>query len=182
MNNNPDTDNNIFSSTSHLMDELKRFDNRNLLELRRWQILIGVISLFYLLLLVVHPVRVLIIDVSCLLLFFIIYTVYYRKLSKKDYSIPVKELLIRTRKTYSITNPVTLLSALVAAPMMFASVDVLFTRYIHVSLYGCSSLCLKLVVFSIFYWVVLLIAYVVWHARYHAIIRLIDQNLAELDE
>lgn len=181
----PEQNMNNYNETNdigNLIGKLRTMDDKNLRELRRWQIIIGIMAIFYIFLWAIHPDTIILIDTTGLLVFFVVYTVYYFKLSRKDYSVPVKKLLLNTSKTYSFFNPVFLITALVAAPMVFGAVKVLFDRYFTAPDWNMAPLCFEIGVFGIFFSIVILIAYLVWHARYHEVMKEINQSLKELEE
>jgi len=177
MNNHTET-----NDIANLIDKLRIMDDKNLRELRRWQIILGIMAIFYIIICIIRPDTIVLVDTTGLLVFFVMYTVYFFKLSRKDYSIPVKQVLLNTKKAYRFVNPVFIISAIVAAPMIFGSIHTLFSRYFNVPDWNIEPLYFELSVFGIFFASVLIVAYVVWHARYHKVMMEINQNLKELEE
>jgi hypothetical protein len=121
---------------------------------------------------------ILIIDVACLFIFFMIYTYSIYVLSHKDYSLPIKQILINNRKSLRLLNPLTIVSALAAAPMIYGGIHVLLTRYILKD----PDIFTVIIVFGSFYVLVLIAAYVVWYKRYNRVLMEINRILKELDE
>jgi len=165
-----------------LIGKLKELDVKNLKEMRRWQVIVGITTLLLIILIIINPMPIIIIDASVLLFFFVVYTLYYFKLSRKDYSVPIKKVLQDTRKTYSFLNPVFILTAVAIIPMLYASVHVMLTRYTQLEIPGISMTELKIGATFLLYAIIITLAYVTWHARFGKIVRKIDQTLSELGD
>jgi len=165
-----------------LLGKLRTMDSRNIRDLRRWQMIIGITAILFILLLIIHPMPIILIDLSSFLAFFIIYTVYYFKLNKMDYSIPVKQVLIKTRRTYRFLNPAFIMTSILIIPMIFGSVQILLDRYLTFNLSGCNSWCINIFISGVFYILLMIVAYVTWHAKYNEIIKEINHNLKELED
>lgn len=178
--------NNSTSSASerldHLLEELRALDSRNLKEIRRWRVIMATIAIMYTILLLGKPSLLLSIEVICLYGFFIIYHFAAKEMSKKNFALPVKELLLNTRRRYSLFRPATLISAVLAVPLIYGGIDVFLRRYLHPDIPGLSEDGTIILVFVLFYLLVLLAAYFAWRYRYAAIRKEIDQNLRDLQE
>jgi hypothetical protein len=122
-----------------------------------------------------------IIDIICLLGLFTLYRVYYLQLIHKDYSVSVKQQLKRASQSYRFFNRYFIISAVFAFPLIAVGFNTLFTRYIPVSILGLGQEPSNILLASIFFIVVLIIAYFVWRRKSAGIFKEIRQNLIELD-
>lgn len=165
-----------------LMSKLRIIDKENMKQLRRFSRFLAILIVFYAVLMILNPVLYLGVIVGGFAGFLGIFLYSYHKARKKDYSLPVKQLLTETRKSYKLVTPVFLLINVFSFAIIYTSLHTAFSRYIPVHLFGLSFELSVLVITVIFYAVMLVIAYLVWRARYHNLIRQIDECLKELGE
>ena len=165
-----------------LLTEMRRMDENNLRESRRWRVIMAVCVMFYALLLIANPNGFILTEVICFYGLFMLHHFNVQKLRKKDFSLSVKQELMNTRKRFGFFRPVTLIAAVLAAPIIYGGIDVMFSRYIHASVFVYGDNFIVPIVFVLFFALVLLAAYLVWRNRYAEIQKKIDQSLEELSE
>jgi hypothetical protein len=165
-----------------LMNRLHTIDNENVAKLRRMSILFAVLIVLYLALIIAHPTINLIIITVSFTVFLAVFIYSFRKTRKRDYSLPVKQLLIESRKSYRLVTPEYLVINAAAYTLIVVSFRTLSTEYFSLNLWGLTGDLAVLVVTTLFYTIMLVIGYLVWRATYHKLIRQIDVCLKDLDE
>lgn len=163
-----------------LLEKLRKMESKNLRELRRWKIIISILGTIIISSVLLDPNPVMIIDGICLIGLFILYTYSIRRIRVKPFDLSVKELLQHKLKESRFLQPVTILAALLAAPLIYNGISILLTRYLNVKMHGCTTFCLTNMIFAVFFVLVILLAYLVWYRKYQPVINSIKQCLGEL--
>jgi hypothetical protein len=173
---------NMEGEISILIKTLKSIDEKNLKTLKRFRIVFSFLLFFYLVLIVIHPVTNLIVIASGLIVFLLVFIYSYNKTLKKDYSLPLRELLIKTRKSYRLISPEYCIVNLAAIAILYSSMESVFTSYLKNSFHGVNENFLIMLLVLVIYVPSLVVAYFVWRAKYQKVIRQIDSCIKEFDE
>ncbi|MBK7173771.1 MAG: hypothetical protein IPH84_11180 [Bacteroidales bacterium] len=168
------------SNLEGLLEKLRNMESESLRELRRWKIIISILGIIIILSVILDPNLVMIIEGICLSGLFILYTYTIRRIRLKPFDLSVKELLQYKLKESRFIQPLTILAALFAAPLIYIGISILITRYLNLNIQGCTMFCLTNIIFAVFFVLVLLLAYFVWYRKNKPVILSIKQCLEEL--
>lgn len=160
-----------------LLSKIRSIDADNKTKHRSFIILYAILTVFYSFLIILHPNLKLLLITGGIILFLVVFTFNYLKTTSRDYSIPLKELLMEIRKTYRFVTPMFVLINIGALGLIFAGFDSLFNNYINLS----DSFYTVLISIGV-YLTALVIGYYTWKKRYASVIRHIDNCIKELEE
>ena len=168
------------SNLEGLLEKLRLMESESLRTLRRWKIIISILGTIIILSVILDPNLMMIIEGICLICLFILYAFTIRRIREKPFDLSVKELLQYKLKESRFIQPVTILAALFAAPLIYIGISILITRYLNLKILGFSTFFLTNTIFAVFFVLVLLLAYFVWRRKNITVIRSIKQCLEEL--
>lgn len=168
------------NDVEELLGKLRKIESKNMQELFRWKIIIGILGTIIFLSVILDPNPVMIVDGLCLAGLFILYTYSIRQYKMSTLHLSVKELLLLKQKRARFFQPVTLAGVILSAPLIYNGISILFTRYLHINIQGCSNSCFINIFFALFFASVLLLAYFVWRRKTHPILISINKCLEDL--